>query len=62
MDLKKINSLTKYPSILTYHQLGERGRLNDELTELKGFSDSDDVYIYEKVNGENSRIILFQTC
>lgn len=25
MDLKKINSLTKYPSILTYHKLGEKG-------------------------------------
>lgn len=60
MDLKKINSLTKYPSILTYHQLGERGRLNDELTEYKGFDESDDVYVYEKVDGENSRIILFK--
>jgi len=58
MDLKKINSLTKYPSILTYHQLGERGRLNDELTESKGFSETDDVFVYEKVDGENSRIIL----
>lgn len=33
MDLKKMNSLTKYPSILTYHQLGERGRLTEELSE-----------------------------
>lgn len=60
MDLKKINSLSKYPSILTYHQLGERGRLNDTLTESKGFNESDDVYVYEKVDGENSRIILFK--
>ncbi|MVP02344.1 RNA ligase family protein [Paenibacillus lutrae] len=60
MDLKKLNSLTKYPSILTYHQLGERGRLNDDLSESRGFKDSDDVFVYEKVDGENSRIILFK--
>ncbi|WP_010494928.1 RNA ligase family protein [Paenibacillus elgii] len=60
MDLKKMNSLTKYPSILTYHQLGERGRLTEELSEGRGFSDSDDVFVYEKVDGENARIILFK--
>lgn len=60
LNLKKFNSLTKYPSIFTYHQLGERGRLNDVLTESKGFSESDDVFVYEKVDGENSRIILFK--
>lgn len=60
MDLKKINTLTKYPSILTYHKLGERGRLTEELSEDKGFHDSDKVYVYEKVDGENSRIILFK--
>ena len=60
MDLKKINSLTKYPSILTYHQLGERGRLNDVLTESGGFSGSEEVFVYEKVDGENSRIIFFK--
>ncbi|WP_339168978.1 RNA ligase family protein [Paenibacillus sp. FSL R10-2796] len=60
MDLKKINSLTKYPSILTYHQLGERGRLNDFLTESRGFAELDDVFVYEKVDGENSRIILLK--
>ncbi|OMD13873.1 RNA ligase family protein [Paenibacillus odorifer] len=60
MDLKKINSLTKYPSILTYHQLGERGRLNDVLTESRGFAELDDVFVCEKVDGENSRIILLK--
>ncbi|MEK3917219.1 RNA ligase family protein [Paenibacillus sp. FSL H7-0331] len=60
MDFKKINSLTKYPSILTYHALGERGRLTDELSESKGFSNSDEVFVYEKVDGENSRIIFFK--
>lgn len=61
MDLKKINSLTKYPSILTYHELGERGRLNDVLTDGQGFSESAQAYVYEKVDGENSRIILLRT-
>ncbi|WP_084778175.1 DUF3969 family protein [Saccharibacillus sacchari] len=61
MDLKKINSLTKYPSIQTYHQLGERGRLNDALTDSIGFDESNQAYIYEKVDGENSRIILLRT-
>ncbi len=60
MDLKKINSLTKYPSIQTYHQLGERGRLNDALTDAVGFNESSQAYIYEKVDGENSRIILLR--
>ncbi|WP_282940109.1 RNA ligase family protein [Paenibacillus sp. RC67] len=60
MDLKKINSLTKYPSILTYHELGERGRLTNELSESKGFANSDEVFVYEKVDGENSRIIIFK--
>ncbi|MGC5326881.1 RNA ligase family protein [Brevibacillus sp. SYSU BS000544] len=60
MDLKKINSLTKYPSILTYHSLGDRGRLREELSQDKGFNYSDEIYVYEKVDGENSRIVLFK--
>ncbi|MEJ8305464.1 RNA ligase family protein [Saccharibacillus sacchari] len=60
MDLKRINSLTKYPSIQTYHQLGERGRLNDTLTDAVGFNEFASAYIYEKVDGENSRIILLR--
>lgn len=61
MDLKKINSLTKYPSILTYHKLGERGKLTEELTEERGLlNESDNIYVYEKVDGENSRIVFFK--
>jgi hypothetical protein len=61
MDLKKINSLTKYPSILTYHKLGDRGRLTDELSDERGFiHEADTLYVYEKVDGENARIILFK--
>ncbi|WP_139992895.1 RNA ligase family protein [Paenibacillus paridis] len=61
MDLKKINSLTKYPSILTYHKLGEKGRLTEELSEECGYlHEADSIYVYEKVDGENARIIFFQ--
>ncbi|WP_419875300.1 RNA ligase family protein [Candidatus Pristimantibacillus sp. PTI5] len=61
VDLKKINSLTKYPSILTYHKLGEKGRLTESLSEEKGFlHESDRIYVYEKVDGENARVIFFK--
>ena len=29
IDLGKLNSMTKYPSILTYHALGDKGVLQD---------------------------------
>ncbi|GMK37075.1 hypothetical protein PCCS19_01280 [Paenibacillus sp. CCS19] len=61
MDLKKINSITKYPSILTYHKLGERGKLIEDVVEERGLlTDADTIYIYEKVDGENSRMIFFR--
>lgn len=61
MDIKKINSLTKYPSILTYHKLGERGKLTEEVTEERGFlTDTEKIYVYEKVDGENSRIVFLK--
>ncbi|AFH63735.1 RNA ligase family protein [Paenibacillus caseinilyticus] len=60
MDLNKLNSLTKYPSILTYHSLGDRGRLTEALSESRGFPEAEDVYVYEKVDGENSRILLLR--
>lgn len=53
-DLARLNSATKYPSILTYHALGERGRLTSELT--VEFADS--VYVTEKIDGTNARIIV----
>lgn len=31
IDLRTINSVTKYPSIPTFHALGERGRLREEV-------------------------------
>ena len=32
-DLQKLNSMTKYPSILTYHELGDKGMLQESLCE-----------------------------
>lgn len=50
----KINTLTKYPSILTLHQLGEKGRLtNDFTTDLTNES----LFATEKIDGTNVRVI-----
>lgn len=54
--LEKINSITKYPSILTYHQLGSKGGLKDELIE-NGFPADTKLYITEKVDGTNGRFV-----
>lgn len=56
-DYDKIDSLTKYPSILTYHNLGARGGLAEGLVEEMSF-DGHEVLIYEKVDGTNARIIF----
>lgn len=52
-NLSSLNSATKYPSIETYHVLGGKGRLTDEVTPFEG-----DVYFTEKVDGTNGRIIV----
>lgn len=57
-NLNKLNSITKYPSILTYHNLGPKGSLVDSLVEDKNFDDTK-VYITEKIDGTNSRIVFF---
>lgn len=57
---QKLNTLTKYPSILTFHNLGvKKGTLIDTLTSDK-FPKSDDEELEgtEKVDGTNSRIII----
>lgn len=57
IDLRVLNSLTKYPSIPTYHPLGERGRLQPvEPLRLTG-----PVIGREKVDGTNGRIIFMQS-
>ena len=55
--LRKLNSITKYPSILTYHNLGPRGSLVDSLVEDKDFRNTE-IYITEKIDGANSRIVF----
>ncbi len=52
-NLAKLNSLTKYPSILTYHALGEKGRLTEAV--LVPFDR--DVILTEKIDGTNARLI-----
>jgi hypothetical protein len=54
VDLRALNSLTKYPSIPTYHLLDPRnGGLRDEAVVFSG-----PVVGTEKVDGTNARIIL----
>ncbi|BCL38567.1 RNA ligase family protein [Nostoc sp. MS1] len=45
--------MTKYPSISTYHALGDKGKLLDECVKFEG-----EVILTEKVDGTNSRIIM----
>lgn len=59
MELLKLNTATKYPSIYTHHVLGERGRLTDALGPFADVSPETTVYMREKVDGANSRIVLF---
>lgn len=56
--LRKLNSITKYPSIMTYHNLGPRGSLVDSLVDDKHFDKHRSVYITEKIDGTNSRIVF----
>ncbi|MFN6486929.1 MULTISPECIES: RNA ligase family protein [unclassified Nostoc] len=52
-DLNKLNSMTKYPSIPTYHALDNKGKLLDEVVSFNG-----EVILTEKIDGTNSRIIM----
>ncbi|MFF4531504.1 RNA ligase family protein [Streptomyces sp. NPDC001407] len=55
IDLESLNSATKYPSILTFHERAPKGGvLLDTATPFEG-----DVVLTEKVDGTNSRIIVF---
>lgn len=55
-DLNKLNSMTKYPSIPTYHALGDKGTLLEQIVTFN--VDDGEVILTEKVDGTNSRIIL----
>lgn len=54
MNLKALNSLTKYPSIPTYHAIGEKGKLQPAHLKLP----DEPLYATEKIDGTNARIIL----
>jgi hypothetical protein len=54
VDLGKLNSLTKYPSILTYHALGEKGALREAIQ----VPFTGRVIGTEKVDGTNARLIF----
>jgi hypothetical protein len=56
--LDKLNTFTKYPSILTYHDLGDRGTLKESHVEDKTFFDIEKCYLTEKIDGTNSRIVV----
>jgi hypothetical protein len=54
LNLEALNSATKYPSIPTFHKLGEKGRPTDEMQ----VEFSDDIITTEKVDGTNARVVL----
>lgn len=55
--LDELNSLTKYPSIPTYHRMGERGKLEEPALAL----DREKLLITEKIDGANARVVFFPT-
>jgi hypothetical protein len=56
-DLRKVNSATKYPSILTYHAMADKGRLSETVpVALDG-----ELIGTEKIDGTNARVVLFQS-
>lgn len=51
----KLNTFTKYPSILTLHNLGDKGALLDTFTtNLEG----EEMFASEKIDGTNARILI----
>lgn len=53
--LSALNTLTKYPSIATFHPLGEKGRLQPESYPLPPVGE---LILTEKIDGTNVRILL----
>ena len=51
----KLNTFTKYPSILTLHNLGEKGALLDTFTTP---IQDEEMFGSEKIDGTNSRILI----
>lgn len=57
MDIARLNSATKYPSIMTYHEL-DGGRLRENRLDFAQVDDEEDVVWTEKVDGTNGRIVM----
>lgn len=53
---KKLNSLTQYPSIPTYHQIINQGK--GHLSENRTATFDGPVHVTEKVDGTNARIVI----
>lgn len=56
--LAKLNSLTKYPSIPTYHALGDKGRLTEQTNVQFGADEA--ISVAEKIDGTNARVIILE--
>lgn len=56
IDLERFNSITKYPSIQTYHELGPKGQSTPNVS--ADFVEPDELIVTEKIDGTNCRIIL----
>lgn len=57
-DINKLNTMTKYPSIKTYHKLGKKGMLIEELQVMPEDIKHTFLRMTEKVDGTNVRIII----
>jgi hypothetical protein len=58
LNLRALNSATKYPSIPTYHRLGDKGRLQEEVITPFPLDPETEYEITEKIDGTNARIIV----
>lgn len=56
LDLAKLNTATKYPSIPTYHDLGAQGILQESGNPFAGYQGP--IVATEKIDGANARVIL----
>jgi hypothetical protein len=57
-NLAALNTLTKYPSIATYHPLGEKGRL---LPDPNPLPEGKALYVTEKIDGTNVRMVFLHS-
>jgi hypothetical protein len=59
LDLRKLNSATKYPSIETFHAIGDKGRLLPEIRNpIPNTWTLEDMSASEKIDGTSARVIV----